>query len=276
MATNPFAGRVDEMLASQMTFNLVTKIQFKIRLMKIINVFGIKFYDGDFRFVYSQISKGGLLVAPSGPGLANLKDQRYYNSLVNSDVAILDSGLLCLLIKTFTKFSVKKLSGYKFLNLLLDQLKLVKKIKIFTIDPSKEDSLSNKKYLNSIGVDIKNCQYIAPFYDEIEDKLLLSLIIEARPKVILINLGGGIQEPLGFYLKQQLKYKPIIICTGAAISFLTKKQAPISAMIDKFYLGWMLRCIYNPKAFLPRYFKSLALILSFFKAKKNIVCEFVR
>ena len=34
-----------------------------------------------------------------------------------------------------------------------------------------------------------------------------------------------------------------------SIAFLTKKQAPINDIIDKFYLGWMLRIMYNQKKF---------------------------
>ena len=69
-----------------------------------------------------------------------------------------------------------------------------------------------------------------------------------------------IHEILGLYLKEQLKIKTTILCTGAAISFFTKDQAPINAMIDKLYLGWFLRLIFNPIIFLRRYFYSLRLI----------------
>ena len=77
----------------------------------------------------------------------------------------------------------------------------------------------------------------------------------------MINLGGGIQEVLGSYLKDNLNYNPQIICTGAAISFFTKKQAPINSLIDMLYLGWLIRCIFKPKQFIPRYLKSFKLII---------------
>ena len=55
-----------------------------------------------------------------------------------------------------------------------------------------------------------------------------------RPDIIIINLGGGIQEPLGFFLKSNIKKKnTIIICTGAAIGFITRVQAPINLFYDK-------------------------------------------
>ena len=71
-------------------------------------------------------------------------------------------------------------------------------------------------------------------------------IKKVKPDFILTNIGGGRQEILGLYLKEQLKIKTTILCTGAAISFFTKDQAPINAMIDKLYLGWFLRLIFNP------------------------------
>ena len=49
--------------------------------------------------------------------------------------------------------------------------------------------------------------------------------------------------------KKNLKIKTTILCTGAAISFFTKDQAPINSLIDKFYLGWLVRLIFNPLVF---------------------------
>ena len=50
------------------------------------------------------------------------------------------------------------------------------------------------------------------------------------------------------------------MCTGAAISFFTGDQAPINVFFDKIYLGWLIRIIFNPIVFLPRYLKTLKLI----------------
>ena len=73
-------------------------------------------------------------------------------------------------------------------------------------------------------------------------------------------MGGGRQEILGLYLKISLKIKTTILCTGAAISFFTKDQAPINKLVDQFYLGWFLRLIFNPLVFSKRYLYSLKLI----------------
>ena len=61
------------------------------------------------------------------------------------------------------------------------------------------------------------------------------------------------------YLKKNLDYKPSIICSGAAISYFTKQQAPITSFLDKIFLGWLVRIIFNPILFLPRYLKAFKL-----------------
>ena len=76
----------------------------------------------------------------------------------------------------------------------------------------------------------------------------------------MTNIGGGRQEILGLYLKKNLKIKTTILCTGAAISFFTKDQAPINSLVDKFYLGWLVRLLFNPLVFSKRYLYSLRLI----------------
>ncbi len=54
------------------------------------------------------------------------------------------------------------------------------------------------------------------------------------------------------------------MCTGAAIAFLTKKQAPLmSDIIDKFYLGWFVRLLHNPRKYFSRIVSSLNLIKLF-------------
>ena len=69
----------------------------------------------------------------------------------------------------------------------------------------------------------------------------------------MTNIGGGVQEILGLYLKKNLKNKTTIICTGGAISFFTKDQAPVNSFIDQIYLGWFVRLLFNPIIFWKRY-----------------------
>ena len=89
------------------------------------------------------------------------------------------------------------------------------------------------------------------------------MIKKYKPRYIIINIGGEIQEMLGLFIKKSINFKSSIFCTGAAIAFLTKRQAPINDTLDKFYLGWLVRTLYNPRKFFIRTVKSLYLIKQF-------------
>jgi UDP-N-acetyl-D-mannosaminuronic acid transferase (WecB/TagA/CpsF family) len=105
--------------------------------------------------------------------------------------------------------------------------------------------------------------YNAPIYDKsgaIVDILLLEKLIKLKPKTIFIQLGGGVQERLGLYIKQNLGYRPLILCTGAALAFLSGEQVNIPKWVDRFYLGWLARCIFKPQIYVPRYLKAFYLI----------------
>ena len=210
----------------------------------------------------------GLIVFPSGPGLASINtDKVYLKSIQKADMAIFDSGYFVLLLKLLKGIKVSKFSGYKFLKLFLMNNK---KKKIFVVEADKKTAILNKKYLKRYKINIKNRQYIAPFYKKnsyISDISLLKILKKKKPLTILINLGGGTQEVLGSYLKKNLNYKPLIICTGAAISFFTKKQAPINVFFDNMYMGWLIRCIFNPSIFVPRYLSALKLIFHVWSCK---------
>ena len=231
---------------------MINKVIFK----KII------FHNVDTKNFNNYILKKGLFVFPAAPGLASIRQSnRYYQSIKKADVVFFDSGFFVLLLKIFKNINVKKFSGYKFLNLFFNFLKKNKKKSVFCVDPNFQFSKSNKDFLKSLGIK-KIYNYIAPEYkvESLSDNELLRQIKKVKPDFILTNIGGGRQEILGLYLKEQLKIKTTILCTGAAISFFTKDQAPINALIDQLYLGWFLRLIFNPIIFLRRYFYSLRLI----------------
>ena len=232
--------------------NKINKMKNKIVIFK-----NIRFFDYSFKKILKIILKGGLLVAPAASALIELRTNKLYKrALVNSNIAIFDSGFFCLLLKIFKKISVTKLSGYKFLKLFLEE-KSIKNIKILLVNPTNDEGKSNLRLLKKKNFK-KIISYTAPFYKKFRDIKLLRLIKREKPKIIIINIGGGKQEPLGYYLNKNLRYNVSIICTGAAIAFLTKKQAPVNDVIDKFYLGWFVRILYNPSN-LNRLFDSFKL-----------------
>ena len=241
----------------------------------VINLFDISFINGNYKVAFSLLNKGQFMVVPSGPGLATIdKDVKYWNALINSDFALPDSGFMVILYRLYFHKKIKKLSGAKFIKFFLREEKLRKKKNLFLIDPNCSESQINRNYLNKLGIPLdQEYQYIAPIYvkDEIADIKLLKLLenLPNQPKFILINLGSGIQERLGSYLKNNLSYNPGIICSGGAIAFLTGSQAKIPKLVDELYLGWLARTIQNPALFLKRYIKALRLFYVFHLDKKG-------
>ena len=231
--------------------------------MKKFSFKEIKFYSGNYDQIKTEFDKGGVLVAPAASALANIDtDKQYYSSLKNSKIAILDSGFFCILLRIFRFQKVKKLSGFLFLKTFLDNFK--NQQKILFIDPSRKSNILNIKFLKSKKI-INFKTYIAPNYNKkFFDLKLLNLINNYKPKYIVINIGGGSQEPLAIYINKNIKYNASIMCTGAALAFMTGEQAPINKFIDKVYLGWLTRIIWNPKLYLGRILKSFKIIKFFF------------
>ena len=231
--------------------------------MKKFSFKEIKFYSGNYDQIKKEFDKGGVLVAPAASALANIDtDKQYYSSLKNSKIAILDSGFFCILLRIFRFQKVKKLSGFLFLKTFLDNFK--NQQKILFIDPSRKSNILNIKFLKSKKI-INFKTYIAPNYNKkFFDLKLLNLINNYKPKYIVINIGGGSQEPLAIYINKNIKYNVSIMCTGAALAFMTGEQAPINKFIDKIYLGWLTRILWNPKLYLGRILKSFKIIKFFF------------
>jgi UDP-N-acetyl-D-mannosaminuronic acid transferase (WecB/TagA/CpsF family) len=228
------------------------------------SILGIKFYIGELPGLLDLCAAGNFIVVPAAPALVDLTtDIDYRNALEKSDLAITDSGYMVVLWKFLTGQSLPRISGLKLLRGLLEGEELKRPGRSFWIMPSAREAAVNLRWLQRHGYSVtgKHC-YVAPMYPKgaILDPDLLKLIEAQRPSYVMVNIGGGTQEPLGLYLKQNLSYRPSIICVGAAIGFLTGMQAAIPVWADTFMLGWVFRCLHAPKRFTPRIWKGLRLL----------------
>jgi len=231
---------------------------------KFQRILGINFFVGDMPDLLGLCAEGHFIVVPAAPALAELQtNAAYRESVEKSDFAITDSALMVLLWKFFTGQSLPRISGLKLLRGLLASDELHKPGSSFWIMPSQVEAEVNLAWLNQNSYPVaKEQSYVAPFYPKgpISDPEILNWVESRKPPYIIINLGGGVQERLGFYLRENLSYRPSIICVGAAVAFLTGVQANIPTWADAWMLGWLFRCLHAPRKFIPRYWKALQLI----------------
>jgi UDP-N-acetyl-D-mannosaminuronic acid transferase (WecB/TagA/CpsF family) len=226
-------------------------------------ILGIRFYVGDLPGLLDLCARGSFVVVPAAPALVDLPtDPDYREALEQSDFAITDSGFMVLVWWALTGRKLIRISGLKLVRGLLEQEELRQPGKSFWIMPTPRELEVNLEWLNrnGYGVTKEDC-FVAPVYPKglLSDPELLRLIEERRPRYVMVNIGGGVQERLGLYLKRNLSYQPSIICTGAAIAFVTGLQASIPVWADAMMLGWFLRCLHAPKKFVPRAWKGFRL-----------------
>jgi UDP-N-acetyl-D-mannosaminuronic acid transferase (WecB/TagA/CpsF family) len=240
--------------------------------MKTLQILGVDFSLEGPRLP-ERLAGAGLVVVPSGPGLAcDLpRNAAYRRALLEADWVLPDSGLMVLvwnLLHAATpRKKLERYSGLRLLREVLPRPEVQAPGASFWIMPSVGEQERNLTWLRAngfSGLDEKSC-HLAPLYEpdaegRIEDPELLRVLEERKPMVIFVNVGGGVQEQLGWYLRRNLSFKPAILCTGAAIAFLTGGQADIPPWADRLYLGWLLRVLENPARFGRRYLASVGLV----------------
>lgn len=228
-------------------------------------ILGIPFFTGSVQEAVDEALRGGLVVAPSGPNLANelRRVPDYRRAVEGADVALTDSAVMVAVFRLATGIALPRHSGLKFLEALLAEPVLREEGAAFWVMPTESEGDLITAWLRRQGfpVDERNL-YVAPFYEgyPIEDEALLSRLREARPRVVFLNLAGGKQEVLGAWLRERLDPLPGIICTGAAVAFLAGTQASIPVWADRSGLGWLMRCLSDPRKFIPRYWSALPLL----------------
>jgi N-acetylglucosaminyldiphosphoundecaprenol N-acetyl-beta-D-mannosaminyltransferase len=227
-------------------------------------ILGIRFFTGTAQGAIDEVSRqGGLVVVPAAPALKNLAfDAEYRDALLGADFAIADSALMVLLWNMMQRARISKLSGLKYLRALIEQADICQSENNFWVMPSPSAAERSATWLRGTGVSVADDNiYVAPIYGAvIRDQELLKRLEKRRPGHVVLGIGGGTQERLGFYLKQNLSYRPAIHCVGAAIAFLSGDQVRIPVWVDEVGLGWLWRSISNPRRFVPRYWDARHLV----------------
>lgn len=202
---------------------------------------------------------GGLLVVPAAPALSNLpEDEAYRQALVEADLAIADSAFMVLVWNLLQGDSVGRLSGLEYFVELVKDPEFRREGAVLYVMASEESARRNVAWLREQGIAVRPEQvYVAPMYGaDVDDTQLLERVAMLRPSHVLITIGGGIQERLGLYIKRSVDYVPAIHCIGAAIAFRSGDQVYIPGVADRLALGWLLRCLWRPRSYFPRYWAA--------------------
>jgi N-acetylglucosaminyldiphosphoundecaprenol N-acetyl-beta-D-mannosaminyltransferase len=234
-----------------------------IRGAEFRQILGVQFFVGGAQRAIELLAKGGLLVVPAAPALKNLsQDMAYRDALLQADLAIADSSLMVMLWNFMQKDNIRRLSGLEYLAELLTHTEVREPGGAFWIMANPASAVTNLVWLQRQGIEVlPEDVYLAPIYaGEIEDEALLQAIRQRRPRHIIVTLGGGTQERLGLYLKQNLQSSLAIHCIGAAIAFLSGDQVRIPMWADRFFLGWLFRCLSEPGRYVPRYWSARKLV----------------
>jgi UDP-N-acetyl-D-mannosaminuronic acid transferase (WecB/TagA/CpsF family) len=228
-----------------------------------VRILGIDFFDGGVaQAVDCALSRGGLVVAPSGTCFTRLQhDEIYRRAIAGADLALPDSGFMVLLWRFLRGRRIARISGLAYLKRLLASAALRSAGSTMWILPGNPAREKTFAALSRDGFAMSEADfYIAPLYGcQVEDHALLALIQARRPSHVVIALSGGVQEKLGFHLREHCGYRPAIHCIGAALGFVAGYQIAIPDWADRLYLGWLLRLLSQPRKFFPRALNALAL-----------------
>jgi UDP-N-acetyl-D-mannosaminuronic acid transferase (WecB/TagA/CpsF family) len=236
-------------------------------------ILGVHFFNGTVEEAVDVMSRdGGLLVVPAAPALVKLQsDEGYRRALMSADMAIADSGAMVLLWKIFTGRRVERISGLKFLKHLVVRLSSRPNEHVLWIVPSEAAHQKTIEWLRHANLTGTADFYVAPRYDpEVRDDSLVGKIDNHPPTHVVVGIGGGVQEKLGLFLKENLRVRPAIHCIGAALAFLTGDQPAIPMWADRFYLGWFLRLLRQPRVFGPRYLSAFKLPGLLLRYRENL------
>jgi len=226
-------------------------------------ILGVDFFGGSAQEAIARMRHGGLLVVPAAPALKDLASNAdYRESLLNADLAISDSAYMVLIWNLIAGDRLRRLSGLEYLRELLQERDIRTPGGTLWIMASPKSARTNLAWLAEQGIKVpEEYIYMAPMYGaHIEDSALLEKLNALKPQHVVVTVGGGTQERLGLYMKRNLEYLPAIHCIGAAIAFLSGDQVHIPVFADKFYLGWLYRCISEPKRYVPRYWEARKLL----------------
>jgi exopolysaccharide biosynthesis WecB/TagA/CpsF family protein len=225
-------------------------------------ILGIPFFNGTADEAVHSATRGGLVVAPSGTCFDRfLRDEEYRRAIVTADVVLPDSGFMVLLWRLLKRRNLNRVSGLAYLKQLIAQPRLREAGDALWVLPNELSRARWQKWARASGIPPDDvAAYVAPMYSsDVRDDDLLRIVQEQRPRDIIVGIGAGAQEKLGYFLRENAGYRAAIHCIGGALGFITGAQVAIPDWADRLYLGWFLRLVSQPRVFLPRLWQGRVL-----------------
>jgi hypothetical protein len=109
---------------------------------------------------------------------------------------------MILLWRLLSGQRLERISGLEYLSALLARQELRVPNAVFWVMPTEAARDRNLAWLSAqgIAVGVEDC-YVAPLYGagDLSDPILLATIKSRRPRHVIIALGGGVQERLGYF-----------------------------------------------------------------------------
>jgi exopolysaccharide biosynthesis WecB/TagA/CpsF family protein len=250
----------------------LTQIESEVHHEPFRQILGLKFFTGSAAEAVDRMSTGGLLIVPAAPALKDLPSNSSYRAaLLDADLTITDSAFMVLVWNVLQRDHIRRVSGLAYIRELL-QRREIRESGAFWVMAGPKSANQNADWLRSNGIAVAPEDiYIAPLYKEtIDDQILLNLLRQRRPRHIVLTIGGGTQERLGSYIKNNLDFRPAIHCIGAAIAFLSGDQVRIPEWADRAYLGWLFRCLAEPSRYVSRYWSARKLLPLMLRYRGNL------
>ncbi|MEY2882137.1 MAG: hypothetical protein RLZZ15_4517 [Verrucomicrobiota bacterium] len=227
-------------------------------------VLGVNFFCGSAEAACARAAVGGLVTAPSGPGLAGdlVSDAAYQSALLESDTVLTDSAFMVGLWWLRTGRRLPRTSGLAFMNAWLWRDEMRRPGAVVWVMPTAAEARHTRRWLAAHGFPADEGNFfVAPHYapGPVDDPALLAFVEARRPAVVYFAIGGGVQERVGHFLRRRLSYRPAILCLGAALAFITGAQTNIPAFADRFGLGWLWRVASDPRRYGGRYWRAARL-----------------
>src|SRR5436190_21038252 len=100
-------------------------------------ILGVRFFDGAAPEAVDYITRvGGYTVVPAAPALVRIEnDPTYRRALVEADLAFADSGFMVWLWRLLQRRTIARISGWKYLRILLADARWAERASTFLILP---------------------------------------------------------------------------------------------------------------------------------------------